>query len=200
LAISNITGYAARAKARVGSNGDLLGVAEVLVGDEPTSSPGTARVTWDGNLADGLDSGWVSITFTALAAGGANSLQFAVIGASPNPATFALASAITLRTVKVRAAVDAANRRFAFQNLVIKFFHAAADTTAAQTVRVAPGSWPVADTMGLTDPADAEHVLTVSALRTDNQKVVVTADVRLISAETELPLPDGLFGDVFVFQ
>jgi hypothetical protein len=151
-------------------------------------------------LSDGLDSGWVAVSFTALAAGGTNALAWNVAGASPAPITFSGASAMVLRSLKMRAAVDGAGRKMSFRNIVVKFFHNANDASPTQTVRVSSSSAPVADTTGLSDPIDAENILTVSAFRTDNQKVVVTAEIQLVTSDTVLPSQDGIFGDIYVFE
>jgi hypothetical protein len=194
---SEITGYASRAKLWVGSNGDEFGAPECFVGT--SSSAATGRRQWDANLADGLDSEFVVFSFTAQAAGGSGGLALAVNGASPSSISFSSAPQTTIGSIKIRVAVEAADRKASLRNVVVKFFLGASDTTAFETKRIGSASAPVANTMGEDDPVSVETAINVFPARTDYQKVVVTAEVRFECLDTLIPSEDGLLADVFLF-
>lgn len=196
MSLTVITGFAAFATARVGANGGSVGDPEAIVGTAAGEAAG--QRTWDANLADGLDSGWVAVTFTALAAGGTNGVTLSVAGCTPSTVAYSQGSATTIGSVIVRAAVDGAGRKLSFRNIVVKFYLSATGT-AFQTIRVSAGSAPVADTAGLADPVDAEATTQVDASREDYQKVVVTAEVRLQDVSNELAPQDAIVGDIYLF-
>lgn len=197
MSASDINGYASRAKIWVGSNGDTSGTPECFVGT--ASSGATDRRAWDANLADGLDSDFVGFSFTAKAAGGSGGLTLAVSGATAGSVSFSSAPATTIGSVKIRAAVDAADRKASLRNVVVKFFLGASDTTAFETKRIGSASAPVANTMGEEDPVSVETAINVFPSRTDYEKVVVSAEVRFECLDTLLPAEDGLLADVHLF-
>src|SRR3954465_12720630 len=104
MSITQITGFSVCAKARVGSNGSVSGVAECLTGK--TTGVSTGRKTWDTNLANGLDSGLVAVSLTVGARGG----HWAVGGAAPTTIDFT-ASWGEIQTVTLQAAVSGSGRR-----------------------------------------------------------------------------------------
>ncbi len=113
MSITPITGFCILAKARVGSNGNVSGVAECLTGKATDFA--TGRKTWDANLTDGLDSGWVPVTLTLDASGS----RWEVSGASPATISYAASWGEIFR-VTLQAAVDGAGRKFSFRNVVIR--------------------------------------------------------------------------------
>jgi hypothetical protein len=192
MSITPITGFCVLAKVKVGSNGNVLGAPECVTGISTEVSNG--RKTWDSNLADGLDSGWVPIALT-LDAGGA---KWDVSGASPARIDYAASWGEIFR-VTLQAAVDGAGRKFSFRNVVIGFFTHSSDTVPDETIGLVSPDVPVADTMGLNNPIDAEQITEVSPDGSGYKKVQVTADVRLQSTGTSLPGSEAVFGGIFVY-
>src|SRR4051794_24558374 len=77
MSFSAIDGYAVYADLRCGSNDLLSGVPQLDVGASPDDES-SAKIVWDSNLADGFDSGWVSIEFDINAAGGQGGVVWSV--------------------------------------------------------------------------------------------------------------------------
>jgi hypothetical protein len=95
--------------------------------------------------------------------------------------------------------VDGAGRKASFRSIVVKFYLTATATKFTEKYTVSASQAPVADTTGQSDPADAEDSIAVVPSRTDFQKLVVTAEVRLQDVSTNLPSQDAIYGKVFVF-
>jgi hypothetical protein len=197
MSLTTVTGYEVAATLRVGSDGDAQGDAELTVGTGADGASG--RKTWDANLDDGLDSGWVAVTFTVLAAGGTNAAALVVAGGSPSPVAYSGLSAIALARLELWTGVDGAGRRASFRSIVAKFFLQANATNFTEKYTIAAAQAPVADTTGQSDPADAEDSVAVVPSRSDFQKLVVTAEVRLQDAAAGLPSQDAMYGKIFVF-
>jgi hypothetical protein len=102
-------------------------------------------------------------------------------------------------SLKVRAAVNGADRRASYRNLVIAFYANAGDTTPTEQLSLPPSMNPVASTMGQTDPVDREVIQLVEPDGAGYQKVRVTADIRLECSEPGLPLEDAMFTDLYTF-
>jgi hypothetical protein len=198
MSISTISGYAAFASARIGSNGDAFGDPECFTGVSDTSRA-SGRKTWCADPSAGFDSGWVSIVWTATNAGGSGSIQFQVAGCSPGTISFAGNSGGTINSVKVRAAVNAANHRASYRNVVVQFFDNPSDTTYAEQITLASSQAPVASTMGQTDPVDAEALSNVVPEGSNYGKVRVTADIRFEATDPGVPPADDLFTDMYAF-
>jgi len=198
MSISTISGYAAFARARIGSNGDDSAIPECLTGVSD-SNRSTGSKAWCTNTSVGFDSGWVSVVWTATTAGGSGSIQFQVNGCSPGTISATGTQGGGINSVKVRAAVSGANRRASFRNVAVGFFSNPADSTPAETITLASTQAPVASTMGQTDPVDAEVIRNVSPEGFDYGKVRLTADIRFEATDAGLPPEDALIADMFTF-
>jgi hypothetical protein len=198
MSISTISGYAAFARARIGSNGDPFGAPECFSGVSD-SSCSTGRKTWCGDTSAGFDSGWVSVVWTATTAGGSGSIQFQVSGGSPTTISYAGNQTGGIDSVTVRAAVTGANRRASYRNVVVDFFDLPTDTNYAQRLVLSAAQCPVASTMGQSDPVDAEVARNVVPDGADWGKVRVSADIRFECTDAGLPSEDDLFTDMFAF-
>jgi hypothetical protein len=198
MSISTISGYAAFARARIGSDGDQFGDPECFAGVSD-SNCSTGRKTWCADPSTAFDSGWVSIVWTATTAGGSGSIQFQVTGCSPATISCAGTQGGGIDSVKIRAAVTGANRRASFRNVVAGFYSAPTDTTPAEEIILASTQAPVASTMGGTDPIDAEVIRLVQPDGSEYGKVRLTADIRFEATDPGLPSEDALFADMFAF-
>jgi hypothetical protein len=198
MSISTISGYAAFAKARIGSNGDDSAVPECLSGVS-SASRATGVETWCADPSAGFDSGWVSVVWTATNAGGTGSIQFQVTGCSPATISYAGNQTGGINSVTLRAAVNGANRRASFRNVVVEFFTNPNDTNYAEQSTLAAGQCPVASTMGGTDPIDAEAKRDVFPEGGNYGKVRVTADIRFECTDEGVPPADDLFTDLYAF-
>jgi len=198
MSITTISGYAAFARAQIGSNGDSSGSPECFSGVSDTNCA-TGRKTWCADPSTAFDSGWVSVVWIATTAGGSGSIQFQVSGCSPGTINSAGTQGGVINSVTVRAAVSGANRRASLRNVVATFFDNPGDTTPSDQVSLASTQAPVASTLGQSDPVELE---VIRALQPDGSgfgKVRVTADVRFEGTDPGLPSEDGLFADIYAF-
>jgi hypothetical protein len=198
MSISTITGYAAYAAARIGSNGDDSTVPECLTGVSTSSRSGGSK-TWCADPSAGFDSGWVSVVWTATKAGGSGSLQFQVAGCSPSTVSFAGNQTGGINSLTIRAAVTGANRRASFRNVVVQFFTNPTDTNYAEQVSLPSSQCPVASTIGQTDPVDAEVANNVVPEDSNYGKVRLAADIRFECTEPGVPSEEDLFTDTYAF-
>jgi hypothetical protein len=192
MSITDVSGFCISAKARVGSNGNVSGAAECLTGK--ATDVATGRKTWDSNLADGLDSGWVSVLLTLDASG----VKWEVNGASPTHIDYS-ASWGEILSVTLQAAVDGANRKGSLRNVKIEFFTNSSDTVAGEIFDLDAATAPVANTMGLSNPIDAEQIAGFGPDGSGYKKLRVTAQVRLESTGTNLPGSEAIFAAIYVF-
>jgi hypothetical protein len=189
--ISNIIGYCAYAEVKYGSNGAAGGVPEYGVGHDPSDTV-TGRRVWDGNLADGLESGWINVELALEPGGGANDVKWTVFGGTPNPVFYSGVTYGTIVQVRVRAAVQAPVQ-MQWRSVTVKFYK---NGTMVDSFTRRAG--PEVDRRSYPTPVAAEQVLTVVPAAADNDKVVVTGQVRLHApAGISLQATD-LFGQVFV--
>lgn len=199
MSISTITGSVAFASARVGANGDTdYATPECYVGTS-SSNKASGRKVWTGDTSVKFDSDWVSVVWTVVASGGTGSLQWQVGGASPSTISYSGSQVTEITSLKLRAAVDGADRRASYRNIVVDFFTNASDTQYAERLSLPVALTPVASTMGQTDPVDHEVVQIVAPDGSGYQKVKVTADVRLEGADPGLPSEDAMFTDMYAF-
>jgi hypothetical protein len=199
MSISPITGYAAFASARIGSNGDPSDAAAECFAGVSDTSRASGRKVWCANTADPFDSGWVSVVWIATTAGGSGSIQFQVNGCSPSTISYAGTAGGGIDSVRLRAAVRGANRRTSFRNVIVEFYDLATDTDFTEQYTLATALWPVVDTTGQTNPVETENVRNVLPSGPDWGKIRVAADIRFECADAGLPAEDALFADMYIF-
>jgi len=190
-------GHCVVAAAWVGSNGPgndpELGVGKTLGGDWSVG-----HVTWDANLANGFDSGWVNVQLTLEAGGGANNVRWT---ASPGGVAVQLPySGVTygaITKVQVRASASGPNRRMSWASLQVRFLRAG---TEVDSIAIPAECWPVASTFGGGPGASDQRIIQITpALNSDPDKVIVSGSVRLESQATTLPGPDAVNGQIYVY-
>jgi hypothetical protein len=184
-----VSGYCVSSIARVGSDGNTPGTPELTVGQA------TGRKTWDSNLQDGLDSGWVALTFTAKSGGGNNGVTLNVGGVN---VVYSDVTYGDVNKVMLSAFVDGANKRMSFRSVVVEFYDNDTDEEPARTIELPDTSAPIASTMGMSGSVSDERTVGIVPDQPD-AKVIVYAEVRLESTSSSLPAADSIAGGVYLF-
>ena len=186
--LSDVTGGAVYfATLAVGDNGYPDGVPTASVGADGEATAWLAA-PWDSNLDDGFDSGWVDVRFSvnvgqggSLDASHAGSLAFDTVAPS------------TIGSVTIQAAVAGAGMQMCWSNVAIEFYSGG---TLVETVAV---GGVVADTMDQAHWAPEESVVTVATNAPSGYDgIVVTAKVRLMTAEGIYPSAADVFGQIAI--
>ena len=179
------------ADVRVGNNSVEATEDEYRVGLEGTGEPVVGQRTWDANLADGLNSGWVNVKLTA--EGGANSeVEWEVNGGASGALSFEGASFQHVEGIRITAGVAETNCRMSWQNVVARYY---LNGVLMQMVELGAGELPVASTMGSGMPPVSKSS-EISPDGANNTKVVITGQVKLESTSTQLPGADAIVGSI----
>lgn len=189
---------AAAGGVQVGSNGSGGSSPGALVGHNLGSNPISANITWDSNVADGFDSGWVSIQLVGEAGGGGNGVTWTII--QPDGTTTTLpysgVSYGTIDNVQLQAAASAAGMKVSFKSVSAVYSQNGQPT---ETVTLPDECAPIADTTGAGAPGSASEVSQLSPGSSGNTSVVITAMVRMESSGAGLPAPDAMAATIYIF-
>ncbi len=192
MSFSLIEDYAIVADLRAGGNGSAQGLPELAVGTDPDNES-LGRFQWDSNTADGFDSGWVHLSLTIKASGGANSTVLN-INNGQEIVSFSGPQLDNLWGVILRAGDQGTDRTTSFRNLSALFYTNESDTTAHETDTMPDFS---STTSGSNPPADAEAIIEDAADGVNFQKLTVFCDIRLQAPEAPGVL--DLFGQLFIY-
>ena len=190
--ISEITGFCAYADVRVGSNGAPDGSPEYDVGSLLGSAV-SGRIVWTSDLSDGFSSGFVQVRLDAAPGGGSNGVRWEVVNGSPQTIVYNGVQYGSIQEVQIRAAVLLAAKMI-WRAVSVSFFKG-----GVQTDGVSLRGGPQVDTTGGIIPITAEQILTVIPDATDNDEVVIVAEMELACPLTTLVQPNDIFGQIFVF-
>jgi hypothetical protein len=189
--VSAITGFCAFAEAKYGDNGVAGGTPEVAVGNSSADAETTGR-NWDADPSDGVDSGPVTVLFSAEAGGGTAGISWAVSGADAVPITYVGRTYGAVGVVKVRAAVQV-GAKVTWGSVQVKFYR-----NGRVTESHSPAGGPAVDTTA--GPSGvAEQVLTVTPGFANNTKVTVSGSVTFECPQGTVPGATDLFAQVFLF-
>jgi hypothetical protein len=180
---------------QAGSNGSGGGSPGVVLGDGSGAS--TANVTWGHSPSGAFDSGWVTVQMTASPGGGTGGVTYNVTqpDGTPTGVSYSGASYSTINTVQVQAAVSAGGMKVSYRSIVVQYYQG---DTLVQTYVLPDECAPVADTTGPGAPSSASEVSQLSPGSPSNTKVVVTAQVRMQSPQSNPP-PTAITGQIFIF-
>jgi hypothetical protein len=160
-------------------------------GDSVTGQrPTTAKV------AKASDSGWIGVELIGEAGGPSIAFQWAVVAGIPSPLNYAGFPCGPIRRVQVHARVTGANLRISWRNIVVMFHE---DGAAESRITLDDVSNPVADTMGLTDPAAATGAFEILLAQAGSRRLIVSGQVRLESAVSPILRRLQLAGQVRVW-
>jgi hypothetical protein len=190
--ISEVSGYAVYAEARLGGNGDPNGVPELVTGGNGEDAS-YDRITWDADLTDGFDTGNVADALAAAFDAGTNTAT-ADRETGGTPISFSQASAGPIERVELRALTQAAATA-RWSNVCIEFYRGGVlmDSYSAEY-------GPSVDTVGETSNATAESVLVVTPDGTDYDQVVISGMVRMtFDSPTVLPGATDVALQAFVY-
>lgn len=178
-------GWSHFTKVRYGSNKQLVSVPEhqLVAGSNSVA----AQRLWDTLPADGIDSGWVSVSFTLPSNGNVVSN---VVG-STGQLSLSAGTVSRIYAVDVLAVVQN-QASFAWQQLTVKFYNGST-LLESQTVN-APSVDTTAD-----GPSTAEQVLRFTPASTSANKVVVTGQVRITCPAGVYLGEDDSFGIIGAF-
>jgi len=190
MSFTAIDGYAVVCDLLVGSDGSSQGIPELSVGSSPFDEQ-TARMTWDPDMSDGFDSGWVHMEVDVNAAGGAQGVQFSVGGVT---ISYATPSFDEILGFILRAGVDTVGGSVVFRNITGEFFQAGS-TRPDQVITT--GDDGASTDGGIIKATQSEGLAVVAPDGGGFKEAKVFADVRLKA--NHIVGPTDLFGQVFVF-
>ncbi len=188
--ISQITDYAVYAEARMGSNGDPWGIAELVAGTSSEEIGWSSR-EWDNNPYDGFDSGWINFTFALDMNAGC--MSWTLQGADTITCYGDFGS--TIGQVDIRAAVVTNGMAFAFSDVEVQFYDD--ESLLDWNVLI---SCPAVDTLESQNTSPAESLAQVTPNTAGATKVLVTGSLRLQAAQGVYPDWSDLFGDIYIHE
>src|SRR3954452_22409733 len=181
------------ADVNLGDNDDWgVGQQEFWVGDgsATTSTAGGQRV-WDPAADESLDSGWVDVRLELSAGGGTGGVALTVGG---DGVTYDQASYGYIQGLQVRAYAYGRDRSFEWQDLKFEFYH---NGVLDNSVSLADG--PRASTYGGDELSYSEKVINVGPPSTNDDAVIVTAQVHLSVGYMPGLSGDDLSGQINLF-
>jgi hypothetical protein len=193
--VPQYAGYSVYADLKIGSNGNDEGVSELTAADA-SGAAAYGHTTWDEDVSDGVDSGWVQVQLVA----GPSGVTWTVGNRPPVQVADSVGGEVL--SLKVRAAVSGANRQSSWRDLVASFYDSAdADLSQPQEqMMLARSRTPVASTMDAADPtAEADQVTDIIPEGSGYSKMMLTASVRIESLSGIIPSPDSMFGQVYLY-
>lgn len=192
--ISNISGFNLYAEAIPGSNGDPSGTQTYDVGTDPDTA-GCGYNIWDqsvydGDFADGFDTGQAGFDLDANLGTGSDTLNVAGAGdvAFSGPGTQNVGS------VMIRAGARTAGVA-AWTNLTVEFYQGG---TMVDSLTVSQG--PAVDTTSAASSGTAEQIMTVTPASSTSAytRVTVVGTIRMQTPAGTIPGPSDLLCQVFV--
>ena len=144
----------------------------------------SGQKTWDPDLSDGFDSGWVDVQLVAGVQDDSSPVTWKVTGGS-GQLSYEEARFNYISQITISAAVGGQNCRMSWRSVSVEFYR---HGVLAQTVTP---DGPVADTISSSVNNASISVLPEAS---DNDKVIVLAQVRLESTSQVLPSPGGISG------
>jgi hypothetical protein len=190
--ISSISGYEVDAEARIGSNGWSSGDPEYSVGIS-SSNFSSGRRVWEASPVETIDSGQVEVVLAANPGGGSQAVGWTVSGGDTVPLYCNNASYQIISSLKVRAAVQLNWAVMSFSDLVFRFYKNGSLQETITYEKV------IANTEDTSDEVQ-EQILTVTPTASDNDKVVVEGNIRLAMYGVDIPDPNAVFGQIFIFS
>lgn len=189
---TTMTGYAVFSAAEAGSNGEVSGTPEYRVGTSATNYTYGRRV-WTNDMSQGLDSGDVAVSLVANPGGGTNGVVWTVSGGGTVPLYYSGASYGNISQLKVVAGVRTAGAKVAITSLFVRFYKNGSLIETIQCGNVE------ADTLDSSSDTQ-EQIMTITPTASDNTKVVIECDVRLILQAEAISNPDDLYSRFFVYS
>ena len=194
---SSIACFAAFARYGDNGTGSSFPLAEYGIADSSAIEIVTGQRAWSGgNTSTAFDSGWVAVELSANAGGGASAIGWTVTGGVTVPLATTSISYGTIEKVEVYAAARNGKLRMAFRSIIIDFY---VGTNRKQRVVLGSSAWPDANTLGQTG-VSTDMTSTTVPTRSDIDKVIITADVRMQADQGVTPLFDEIIGEVRVFS
>jgi hypothetical protein len=189
--IVSITGYSAFGQARLGSNGENGGAAELGVGASG-GSLATGRYTWSSDISQGVNTGSIPVSFTGNPGGSSNGVAWSVSGGDTDP-LLCSASYGAISQVKLAVWVQSAGALSGLNTIVVRFYK---NGTLMETINCGDIA---ADTLDYETDIQ-EVVMTVTPSASDNTKVVVEANLQFTLEAAEITSPDELFAGVYLLS
>jgi hypothetical protein len=186
--ISDLSGAAYFGAVAFGCDGAVYGPATVGAGTGGETSA-EAYTTWDSNLDDGLDSGYVPFLLKVNVGGdGVSTMEASDSGVM----TFATGATAGVHQVEIQAAVAGPSMQMDWRDVTVNFYRGG---QLVESVNVGGLS---ADTMdsGSYDPAESIAKVTTDA--SDYDGVSVVGEVRMVAAQGVYPNPTDIFGQVAI--
>jgi len=142
-----------------------------------------------------MDSGWLLVSLAANVGGGASGISWTVAGGATVPLTTTAIAYGRIERVTITATVTSGGLAISYRNLKVKFYVGA---SLKQTVSISTSHCPVANTLGVIG-VSAEMSAGASPLRSDIDRCVVEAELRLRTDDGLTPLPSDILGAIKVF-
>ena len=181
------------AQVQSGGNGSYSALPEYAVGSGAGGFVDGSK-TWDPDLSNGLDSGWVTVSLDAKITSSGSTLTWAVQGGASGTLSTIGPGGNGISEVDLNVGVQNADVSVVWDSPVVKFYHA---NSLVETD--SPTSSLVADTTSSGDYS-AGDLLTVTPGSSNNDEVIVTGRVRFTCTDAySLPAPTDIFAQVGIF-
>lgn len=187
--ISNPVNYLLYAAARYGTNGDFYPAPEMGCGGPGQEDEASMRRTWDPDLSDGFDSGYVSMSLDADLGDGI--ATWGVNGDLDGPVTYSFAPGDTVASVRITAGTQVPGTA-EWSDLTITFYD---QDVQQDSITIADG--PSVDTTQSTGGV-GEQILVVTPDSTLYDRVSVSGTFRMTHAPDVYPAPSDLFGQIYI--
>jgi hypothetical protein len=188
--LSLITDFTYLAESTWGSNGFTASAPELVLATE-TQTLSTARIQWDSNILNGIDSGWRPVSFSCNLIGS----DQVTWNASQSTANAIGDRGDFIDKVTLRAAVMHNGMSAAWRNLTIRFYQG--NELIDEEIIT---SGPAADTLSSNTDEPFESILELYPSEEGCDKVTISGEVRFATAEGVYPDVRDLFAQVFVHE
>jgi hypothetical protein len=186
--ISDPSGYSLFADYTAGSNGSFAWVPELHAGSSSSDSVGT-QATWDDDLEDGFDTGYVAVGFDANLSAGTATVTADTD--SPATTTYSGATGGSIGSVQIRAGAQLAGN-VKWSQLSITFWQG---TQQGEALTI--GSGPQIDTTE-SSSGTGEQVLVVTPESGAYDHVTITGVLRMEAPVGSYPAYSDLFAQILI--
>jgi hypothetical protein len=191
MSLTAITGFCARAGARWGSNGVVLGEGELYVGRSSLDDQ-VARRTWASDPTAGFDTGEIDTEFEGAVGGGTGGVIWTVQGGATVPVGYSGVTYGSIVRVKVRCAVQSDGLEVAWSELLLQCY-----SGGNLVDEVALDEPCIATTLGTT--GNDEMIVQLQSDLPGITAVRLIGKLRILGDDGVVPAENDVLAEAFLF-
>lgn len=193
--VSNLEGFSIYAEASIGDNGDIWGAPQYDAGTTGPSATNTASyLTWDDDLSDGFDSGWVGVQFHVQLGGSTPIASWAVDGGMDGAVELTSVPTGDISQLQIRTVAQMMGTSFEWSALTVQFLKGG---VATETISASLGGQPQASRTSTS--SNIESIMTIVPTNSDNTEFTLIGMVSLHADYGVFPDASSLFSQVLVY-